>query len=109
MRAGSLRFRVSVELLSGSKGAHGHTEEVWTQIAERRAAIDPVNGKETISAGAENSEATTKIRLRYESVLADLSTKHRIVHGTTVYDIVSPPINVGMRNREFILMCKVIN
>lgn len=108
MRAGLLRHKVRIERQSTTKDTHNQPINTWTLIAERRASIEPLNGKEYFSANAENSEVTTRIRLRYETLLSDLNTNDRVVHGSTIYDIQSV-INPRLRNRELILMCKASN
>ncbi len=75
----------------------------WFEIASRRASVEPLIGKEYFAASGEQSSVTTKIRLRYESLLADLNTKDRIVHGSDIYNIESV-INPHKRNRQLIVM-----
>ena len=106
IRPGLLRHKVRIERQAATKDAHGQPVDSWALIAERRAEIVPLSGKEYAAAMAENNKETTRIRLRFESVLADLVSGDRVVHGSNVYDIKSI-INPRIGNRELILMCEL--
>ena len=104
MLAGTLKQRVSVERLGSAQDSFGQVTEVWTVLASRRASIDPISGKEYYIKSGEGSAISTKIVLRYDSLLQDVSSADRVVNGSDVYDIESV-INTSSANHELILMC----
>lgn len=106
MRGGRLFHRVSIQRRAQTKDAFGELEWVWSEIASRRAGIEPLNGREYFNATGENSTVTTRIRIRYDSEIADLKADDRIVHGQDQYDIESV-IKPAQRGGEFVLMARL--
>lgn len=108
MRAGRLRHVVTLERQSATKDSFGEVVDTWTTLGPPtvRAAKQPLNGKEYFAAGGENSEVTTRFRMRYQTAIADLNNSDRLVHGSDIYDIESV-INQDGRNIELIIMCKL--
>ena len=105
MRAGRLDKRVSLERIDPGEDDHGEPLETWSTLAVRWASIEPLNGREYLAKSVENSEVTTRIRLRYDSVSSTLTSADRINHNGTIYSIDGPPINPRMQNAELVLMC----
>lgn len=105
MRAARLRHSVVVQRKSGDRDDYGAPTGTWVVLATRRAAIEPLNGKEYFANSGEDTKVTTRIRLRYDPALADLTPADRVLDGTVVYNIQSV-INPTERNRELILMCE---
>lgn len=109
MRTGNLRKLVRIQSRATTVDTAGQRVETWTDIVRRRVSIEPLNGREYFVASGENSEVTSRIRLRYDRALADVKAYDRVlddnVSPNVVYDIESV-INVRERNRELVLMCK---
>lgn len=84
---------------------YGERPTTWTDLAERRGIVQPINGREYFAASGERAEVTTRLRFRYDSVLATVRPFDRIQAQGRDYDIQSV-INVDERNRELIFMCK---
>ena len=105
MRAGRLRHSVTIERQSSAQDAYGQRMETWTTLATKRAAIEPLNGDEYFTSKGENTEVEARIRLRYDSAIADLSSSDRVNHDGIIYDIISV-INPSESGKEFLLMCK---
>lgn len=105
VQAGRLKHTVVVERQSTSEDVYGEKVDVWTPVATRRAAIEPINGKEYFSKSGEHAEVTARIRMRYDTALANLAPMDRVRDGTVVYDIQSV-INPVEGNRDLILMVK---
>lgn len=105
MRAGRLRYRVTIEQPAETVGGtYGDVKRApFSPFAQSWAAIVPLAGRELMLAQQINSEITVRIELRY---LAGVTAKMRVAQGTNVYEIIAPPINVEMRNRELHLMCR---
>lgn len=109
MRTGNLRRTVTVQRQTSSKDAVGQLQDSWTTLVTRRASLEPLNGREYFAASGENSEVSTRIRMRYDSTVATIKQHDRIIDASVspqvVYDIESI-INPRERNREVILMCR---
>lgn len=110
MRAGQLRHKVKIQTAAGSTGSYGTdpNKETYTTIATRRARIAPMTGAEQFQGQQIYAEATTQIGLRWDSAIADLSPKYRIVDASStgrVYDIIGV-INLEERDRELRVMAK---
>ncbi len=105
MRAGRLRHIVVFKRLTGATNDYGEQVQTWTEIGTCRAAVEPLNGKEYFAKSGENTEVTTRIRVRYDAVLSTLKPSDRAEHGTVIYDI-KAVINPSEKNRELVLMCE---
>lgn len=105
MRAGRIRERVIFQRRAPGKNDFGEENGEWQDIATVWAGVEPIKGRELFAAQQTMSEVTTQIVCRYSSFLAGITAKDRILHGTTVYDIKAPPINVSSRRRELQFMC----
>jgi SPP1 family predicted phage head-tail adaptor len=103
MKAGKLRHKVTVERANAAgSDDYGQPITTWEAVGTYPASVEPINGREYFAAHMAMSEATTRIRMRYQ---AGMSSADRITHGMTIYNIVSV-INPEMRNEELVLMCK---
>ena len=102
-----MRSRISIERSTETVDASGSVVQSWQLIANRRADIRPIRGREYLAAGQTVGEVTHTIRLRYEDLLADLSPKDQITKGNRKFDIVSVQ-NLMERSREFELMCREV-
>lgn len=76
---------------------------MWTDYVSAWAAIEPLRGNEFFAAQQVQSEATSKITLRY---VAGITPDMRIVHGSRIYEITSPPIDPEERHVELQVMVK---
>lgn len=101
MRAGQLRNRVTLERRVQGQDELGQPIDEWLALGIVPASIEPLNGREYLAAGAEQSEVTTRIRIRY---FAGLLPADRVTHDATQYDIKSV-IDPQTRKREIVLMC----
>ena len=98
--------RVSIQHNTPTVSSRGDRVDAWVEIAKVWANVAPLNGREFYLAQQVNSEITTRITIGYRSGIT--AKQHRVVYGSQTYDIVSPPINPEMRNRDLVLMCKEV-
>ena len=82
MEAGHLRQRVTIQARTESRNSFGETTWTWADWKTVWAAVEPINGKETLASG--QVQATSKVRVRIRHLDA-VTTKHRIKH--TVNDV----------------------
>jgi SPP1 family predicted phage head-tail adaptor len=102
MKAGKLRHQITIERASQTQNEYGEIVEGWETVGTFPASVEPINGREYFAAQAVQSEATTRIRMRYKP---GILVTDRVTHGGTVYNIQSV-INPEMRNEELLLMCE---
>lgn len=76
MKAGDLRERVRLELLSDPSDGVGGQVESWTFVADLWASVLPTGGRETLEAGALTGVQGWRVRLRWQE---GLGTRHRFV------------------------------
>ena len=109
MRAGRLRHQVVIQEIVETQDSYGEPAESWDTFVTRRAAIEPLNGREYFASKQENSEVSLRIRMRWDRTANGITTKMRAkfdLHGTShIYDI-EAVINPQMRDQELILMCR---
>lgn len=79
---------------------------VWTTIFTCKGAWWGLSGQERIAALAGNSTITGKVRISYRPV--KIKTTWRIMIGSTILSIVSPPINLGGENKYLEIQIKEV-
>jgi len=97
---GRLDLRVSLFMpaITG-RNAGGAVQHSWTLLGKAWAERRPLTGRETQTADQKLALAEAIFRLRYRT---DLTNKGRIVHGTSIYDLVAPPMQI---DRQAYLDC----
>lgn len=104
MRAGQLHERVDIQYKTVTQNDYGEEVIVWATLAASVPAdIYPLRGEELLIARQAEAFADVRIRIRY---LETVQPTMRVVWGSHIYQIVAPPIHVGMRRRETQLMCR---
>lgn len=109
VKPGRMNRRITFQRQSITRDAVGQLVQTWTEICSRMVSLEPLNGREYFNASGENSQVTTRIRVRYDTTVGAIKPYDRAVSYQTspgtVYDILSV-INPNENNREIILMCK---
>jgi SPP1 family predicted phage head-tail adaptor len=96
MEAGKLRRPIKIKQPIDTPDGMGGVSQVWTDVHECMAAIEPMTGKEVLYAGEVQEKVNTKITIRYQ---AGIKPAWRIYDGNTAYRIDSV-IDIGTRQRE---------
>lgn len=104
MRAGKLRHRVAVEERVDVQDDTGGVVSQWRTRAVVWASVEPLSGREQLTAAQPLAINSTRIRLRWVPRIADLDPKWRLRFGSTLYNLISV-MNVEERNREFECLC----
>ncbi len=104
MRAGTLRQSIIVEQTTQGQDACGAVTDSWSTYATLRARQAIAGGREFNAAQAVHSELSALFVCRYKS---GVTTKMRVNHGGTYYDILAAYDPTGM-GRELQIACKVI-
>lgn len=101
MRAGQLRYLVTIQQNVATTTARGDRESGWQDFAEVWGDIRPLRGREYYAAQQVNAELTAEIEIRYRS---DITSKMRVVYNSRVFDIIGPPVG-DERKDSLILHC----
>lgn len=99
---GKLRHRLAVQTASETRDAWGGVTESWSTDATRWASIEPLRGRELLTAQQVNSDITTRIRMRHYS---GLNTSQRMTEGSRVFHIIEI-INPNNRDELAEVMCR---
>lgn len=99
MRAGKLRHRVTIKARNDTQNDTGEAVASWTEVATVWAAVEPLRGRELLTAQSINSEVTGTIRMRYR---AGIEASMRAEYAGKVYNIVAV-VNPDERNIELLL------
>lgn len=75
-RVGTYRHRMEIQKFSESRDTHGGLDRAWTRAAQWHASIQPISGKERISAEMLESDISHRVRCWH---YAPLTTKHRFL------------------------------
>ena len=103
MLSNTARNIVEVQRNTPTRDAHGAEIAVWSTIATRYASIKSLHGRERQSARQLVAEADTRIRMRLDMAISDLSPKDRIVFGARTFDVMSA---FSVNNREMDILAK---
>ncbi|MCO7443170.1 phage head closure protein [Enterobacter hormaechei] len=91
MRAGGLRNRVTIRVFTTDRDSTGQVIQVWEDGETIWAEVKGISGRELIAAGAEMSEVTFRMWVRYRY---DVTSASRIIwkqkgHDAKAFDIQS--------------------
>ena len=74
----------------------------WEDVANVRASINPLSGRDFMAAMQDQAEVTHKVTIRYN---AAVKASMRVLYGNRVFDILHI-IDVWEQHREMTLLCK---
>lgn len=97
MRAGLLKHRIEIQVATKTADAAGTLVETWATVAANWwADIRPVRAREFVQQGQVQSDITHTVQMRYFS---GFTSRHRILWGARIFNVVGQPINVNERGR----------
>jgi SPP1 family predicted phage head-tail adaptor len=105
MQAGQLNKTIVLQRRDMQRDSHGAQVPNWSDVAQMRAAIVPLSGRQALVAQAFNAQLTHQILVRYTHRFADPLElpKMRIVWGTRIFNI-HAAMNEDESNRQVTLM-----
>ena len=101
-QAARLRHRVTLQEAASAADQYGQPVETWAAVATLWAAVEPLRGREFYQAQQVNADLTHKVTIRYR---AGVSEKQRILYGSRILEIASPPIDREERHIDLELLC----
>lgn len=102
IRAGELRHRCEVQMLTEGRGEHGTVTRTWSTSCKRWFAFVSTVGREFVSAQQINADLTHLLRMRY---MADLTTSDRLLYDGRTFNILAIVDPQG-RHEELLVSCK---
>lgn len=104
MIARSFRHKISFQNRKSGKNERREPVDVWEDVLETYAYVQPVSGKEQFLSNQNYSTTTHKVRCRYSGLV---KTDQRIKFGDRVFDIISA-INVLEQNKELEILAEEV-
>jgi len=106
MRIGLKRQRVILQRPVEVQDETGAMITTWEAVATVWAEIIPgtTRMRERLAGNQLLADVDTVIKVRWAPIIAAMDSKWRVVHGSTLYNIVGAA-NVQMRGKEFEIMC----
>lgn len=103
---GKYRHKISFLQRVNGKDEYGEPIREWIHFKKGIwASKDPLLGKEFFTALTTENKVEVKFNTRY---IPGITSEMRIQHGTEVYEILGPPVNVKSLNVELLLYCKLV-
>lgn len=106
VNAGALDQRVTFDAPTVSRGATGQETITWTPLITVWARVLPTTGRERFSGGQVLADIDARIHVRYCSEVAGIGAKHRVRHGSTIYNVMGPPANLDSSKVLLEVLCK---
>lgn len=98
--AGKRNKRLTIQSATETRDGFGEADQTWSTYATRWVAIEYEGGDEALAAGADRSEVRALIRMGYDTQAATITAKMRGLLGSTVYEFLTPAMNVNHQNKE---------
>lgn len=100
MQAGLLRKRMAFQQRGSAVDSFGQQVTTWTDVFTVWCAIEPLSGRELLSAQAVQSEVSHKITVRFRPELANPSAAAALrgSYNGRIFNV-SAAINLDQRNR----------
>lgn len=103
-RAGRLDKRVLIERPVTAQTPEGSEVTAWQAVGGARwAAVEPVSGREALTANQLLATMSTRIVLRWTPTLDQMNSTWRIKHGALIYNI-GQIVHRDMGHRELEVM-----
>ena len=84
MRLGPLRHRITIQARAAGMDDFGQESETWATVATVWASVEPLSGRELLSAQQIQSDTSHRVRMRYR---AGITTSHRVLFNLRPFNI----------------------
>jgi len=106
MRIGPMKKRVAIRSATAVQDEYHENTLTWATDATVWASIEPLSGRELVSAQQQHAETTHRVRMRYQPGIT-VTAEKRLLYDSRVFEIVSVILNKeGKRMLE--ILCKEI-
>ncbi len=86
MQAGKLRHPITIQSSSTTRNTNGETVPIWQDVANRRASVEPLSGREMWQARQIDASVTHRVTLRADAAL-NITPKMRVLFNGRIFDI----------------------
>lgn len=100
--AGKLDQRLTIQAPAATVDALGQRIESWATVVAVWGSAQPLRGREFFAAGAINSEATVRFRIRYR---AGITAAMRVLWRGVPHALVAEPMDVDGGRHTLELLC----
>lgn len=100
MRAGRLRYRVTIQTPTETKGTKGQTLKSWATYKTRWMDVRPVTGSERYTGDQVTATVTHEFECRYVS---GVTPKMRLSYDSRTFNI-SRAVNVDERDKRLLIL-----
>lgn len=97
--------RIRFETPTKTTDVEGGLVDSWATIDTVWASLSPLRGEEKLQADQVAGSTSHRIRIRYSTTLAALTSKDRAVLGSRIFDL-TPPLDLMEGHRELEIMAK---
>ena len=104
MSAGKYNKRLDIEQPISTQDSSGSPVISWLPVGTVWASIEPMKGREVLTANQNLAVMDARITLRHHPLLASINPKWRCKYNGVIFNIVSVA-HVSLANREIELMC----
>ncbi|MBF0786100.1 head-tail adaptor protein [Muribacter muris] len=102
VRAGKFDKVITLQKQVSRQNSYGGVIQEWQDIAQLRASIEPLQGREFFSGAVQLGEKVCRIRIRYRS---NLDRTMRVKYGDRIFEITNI-IDSKERHEELQLICQ---
>lgn len=103
MQAGRLRHPITIQAPVKTANTTGETRKQWSDVASRRAHIEPLSGRELWQARQTDATVSHRVTMRADRSLS-IVPQMRVKFGTRVFDI-NAALTVDEIHHEQVLYC----
>ena len=103
MKIGKMRYRVTIQYPSDGVDDYGNAIDSWENLTTVWADIQPVSGREYLTASQATSETQFKIYIRY---IPNVNAKMRVIHNEQTFEILA--VLGDKRSGMLTIMCKEV-
>ncbi len=94
------RHLLTLETRTETPDTFGDAALSYTELAQAWASIESVSAKERFAAQQVKADVSHRIKIRFAASYATLTPADRIVYGTRIFDIITPPMDREGMSRE---------
>jgi SPP1 family predicted phage head-tail adaptor len=101
VRAGELRHRITLQARPATKDGLGQESDAFADVATVWAKVEPLAGRELLTAQQVLATVTHKVTLRYRD---GVTAKMRVLWGVRTFDV-EVVLNLQEQDTELNLLC----
>ena len=101
----SKTIKIQLQSYTATRSATGQEVRSWTTYATVMGSVHTLRGQSYYAAHQTANETVMELYIWYRT---DVEAKHRAIIGGATYEVVAPPENLNLKNRELLLRLRVV-